>query len=144
MLAVCAWALLAPAARAIGPRDDVPSERKIVFGPQRFSFERVGTFTYVHCQPKDSPDCSLFEKLEIQPVLDWDDFAAKVKKARQLAAKKRQKPRVLAKENGVDQHGGLWLFAQLPGGVVVVPAFKAYDVSFDDDGGIKDVEVVSR
>lgn len=137
LLLACAPAL------AIGPSDR-PSDRTLVFGPQKFTSERIGTLTYLHCQPKDSKDCKLFERLEIQPQLDWDAFAAQAKKTRLKKAKRHRKARVLATQNAVDQHGGLWTFAWLAEGVVIVPDFKAYHVSFDDDGKILDVEVVEK
>ncbi len=136
--------LLAAPALAIGPAEDRPTERDIVFGPQKFTSERVGTFTYIHCAPKTSDDCKLFEQLQIQPMFDWARFEETAKKTKAAKAKKHLNARVLAQQNGVDQHGGLWIFARLPAGVVVVPDFKAYHVSFGDDGTIKDVEVVTK
>lgn len=135
---------LTGAAFALGPKDDQPSEKTLVFGPQKFIAERVGTFTYLHCAPKDSPDCVLFEKLEIQPQFDWARFEDTAKKTKAAKAKKKRKARVLAQQNGVDQHGGIWIFARLQGGVVIVPDFKAYRVTFADDGALKDAEVVGK
>lgn len=90
----------------------------IAVSSRTFVVDRIGTITQLHC-PKDdkSEDCEGFEKLAVQPQMDWERLEA-------ADAKSKKK----VEQAGVDQYGGLWYF-WLPG--AVRPAFAGYKTEGD-------------
>jgi len=130
-------------------RADEASPQLLPLSGLKYSVERVGMFTYIHCTEPRQPDCALFERLAIQPEVDWDALQSK-------AAKAKKKARVLAKASVVDQRGGLWIIALLGPGdgraadflgaltYAVVPTFPGYRVRFDDKGQVSSADVVAK
>lgn len=97
----------------------------IAVSSRTFVVDRIGTITQLHCAKDDkSEDCKGFEKLNVQPQMDWERLEA-------ADAKSKKK----VEQAGVDQYGGLWYF-WLPNGVRA--AFAGYKV----DG--KAVEVITK
>lgn len=138
--------LLALAAAA---RADEAAVQLLPLAALKYSVERVGMFTYFHCTDPKQPDCALFERLAIQPDVDWDALKA-------AAGKAKKKARVLAKASVVDQRGGLWIMALLgphdghPADFLgeltyaVVPTFPGYRVKFDDKSQVSSADVVQN
>jgi len=117
-----------------GAQDDEGEIELLKVSSRAFTFDKIGSFTTFHCaDAAQAPACSLFERLDVQPVLDWDRL---VDKARRLAPKTKFRAEVstapIAVEFAVDRFGGPWRVALRGGGGKNVPEFLqpfAYEIS---------------
>jgi hypothetical protein len=147
LLAICA----APAAA-----QDGGGEYQIVrLSSRTFAFERVGEFTALKCGPEEAgPHCSLFDRMDVSPQIDWDRL---VEKARKNAPKKKVRAEDLsapiATAYAVDRYNGAWRVVLSAGGgqdtpeflqpfaARILPDFPGYKVTLKADQ-VAEVEIL--
>lgn len=116
-----------------------------------YRYERIRTVTTIFCADDESPDCALIERMQLQPVVDWERL---LEKAKRSDPPKKAAPTPLFKETVIDQHGGPWVLsvsrakkgkpASLGGSYIaeISPDFPGYKVDAGSAGEPGSAEVL--